>query len=150
MNIKVRLGKPSDREEVMRIFKCQYVECPYFDVINRHFDGDKNIEILIAYDEETGNVLGVGINEYSKYKDTDKIKCHGMIGVVKTDFRRMGVLKEIRKMYMKQIKKKNVYYFYRKHQKDAPHINLDKERAAGFTVKDCGNNENILEMFLGE
>ena len=151
MNIKVRLANNNDREEVLALFKYQYCgDDLYYDVAVRFFKGDKNLEVFYAYNEDDGEFMGTAIYEYSQYKGTNKIECHGMIHVTKQKYRRLGVFNSIRNYFYSYIReKRNVYYYYIKYMKDAPHINLDREIAAGFIVSDAGNNENLLELFFG-
>ena len=144
MDFKARLANNEDKQRVIELFDRQYVEHPFRNYIDRYFDNDPAISIHVA--EINGLVISAGVCEF--INSNIGLEIHGVIGVVDRAYRLKGALKTMRKFYMSQAEEMKAVRIYRKHQKNAPHINVEREIANGWTITDAGNNENLIEKFF--
>ena len=144
MNFKTRLAETKDKKRVLEIFNNQYADNPFISYINKFFNLDPSVFIEVV--EVNKFVVAVGILEF--FETENGLEMYGMIGVVDPAYRLMGALKAMRKFYMEFARKKRAVRVYRKHQKNAIHVNTEREIKNGWKVSDAGNNENLIEKFL--
>jgi len=144
MKFKIRIAKTKDKGRIIDIFNSQYVEHPFLPFIDRYFEGDPKMELLVA--ETTGHVVGACVNEYTT--NNGKLQMDITIVVVMREYRMRGIFNLFMAKSIEQAISKKVWRVFRKHEKKALHINEDRETAAGWIITDAGENERMAERFL--